>query len=177
MAGHNKWSKIKHKKASVDAQKSKMFGKMSQLITSESKKCGGDKNSPELKSAIDQAKSVNMPLQNIERAIKKGKTTDAIALEANTYEMYGPGGCGILIDTITDNKNRAHSEIRLIISKKGYSLSPPGSASWMFKKTNNETTPQTIVEISAENKEKLEDLITEIMDNENVQNIHTNEKK
>lgn len=177
MSGHNKWSKIKHKKASTDAQKSKVFGKMSQLIANESKKCAGDRNSPGLKSAIEQAKAVNMPAQNIDKAVEKGTGADASSLEAITYELYGPGGCGILIDVLTDNRNRTAAEIKHLVSKNGYTLSTPGSASWMFAKSNVETVPQTTIEISEEDNARLETLVTEIMDNENVQEIHTNEKQ
>src|SRR5574343_586530 len=105
MSGHNKWSKIKRQKEKTDAQKSKIFGKMVKLITVEAKKAGGNMQSPGLRNAIEKAKAANVPNDNIDRAIKK--STEASAMESITYEAYGPGGCGIIIETLTDNRNKA----------------------------------------------------------------------
>ena len=174
MAGHNKWSKIKHKKAGTDAQKSKIFGKMAKLLTVESKKNKGNRNSPALKSAIEQAKAVNMPSQNIDRAIERGVGTNAEALEAITYEMYGPGGCAILIHTITDNKNRTAAEIRHIITKNGYSMGTQGSASWIFKKGKNILIPTTTVVLSEQDEKKLDTLLAALNEQEDAQEIITN---
>ncbi|MCD8528014.1 MAG: YebC/PmpR family DNA-binding transcriptional regulator [Candidatus Pacebacteria bacterium] len=110
MAGHNKWSKIKHKKAVTDARKSKIFSKLVRLIQVEAKKCGGDTASANLKAAIEKAKKENMPLENIERAIKKASEgTDMFPV---TFETYGPGGVGIIIEGLTDNNNRTNAEIK-----------------------------------------------------------------
>jgi transcriptional/translational regulatory protein YebC/TACO1 len=98
MAGHNKFSKIKHKKAATDAAKSKVFSRLSKLITAESKKCNGDVNSPSLAQAIESAKKENMPKDTIERAIKKGTDSDTAAMDQMTYESYGPGGSAIIIE-------------------------------------------------------------------------------
>ena len=174
MAGHNKWSKIKHKKAGTDAQKSKVFGRLAKLLTVESKQCGGDRSSPALKSAIEQAKAANMPSQNIDRAIERGVGGDAESLEAITYEMYGPGGCAILINTLTDSKNRTAAEIRHIITKNGYTVGTPGSAAWVFTKQGDNVVPNTTVSLSEEDAKKLDTLIAELDEQEDTQEILTN---
>ena len=175
MSGHNKWSKIKHKKSTTDAQKSKIFGKMAQLLATESKKCGGDRTNHVLRSAIEKAKSVNMPTQNIERAIERGASDDAASLEAAVYEAYGPGGCALLIETITDNRNRTAAEVRHILSKHGTTLGAQGSASWMFTKSNNTVTPNNTIPLSEGDTQKLESLVSDLMDQDDVQEIYTNE--
>ncbi|MDP3875309.1 MAG: YebC/PmpR family DNA-binding transcriptional regulator, partial [bacterium] len=98
MSGHNKWSKIKNKKAVTDASKSKIFSKMAKLIGTASKQVNGDSTSPILRAAIDKAREHNMPADNIERAVKKGAGSDTLALEAITYEAYGPGGSALVIE-------------------------------------------------------------------------------
>ena len=174
MAGHNKWSKIKHKKAGTDAQKSKVFSKLAKLLTVESKKCGGDRSSPSLKSAIEQAKAANMPAQNIDRAIARGSESDAESLEAITYEMYGPGGCAILINTLTDSKNRTAAEIRHIVTKNGYTVGTPGSAAWVFEKQGEQLVPNTTVPLSEEDTAKLNALVAALEEQEDTQEILTN---
>ncbi len=172
MAGHNKWSKIKHKKAATDAKKSKIFGKYARLISVEAKKCGGDVNSPSLKMAIDRAKKENMPSENIERAIKKAsEVNDA---QEVLFEAYGPGGCGILITALTDNNNRTSPEIRHLLTGFGTTLATPGSVSWNFTK-NKETgewTPQTTVPLSEEDGEKLGNIIDALEEHDDVQEVY-----
>jgi len=174
MSGHNKWSKIKHKKAATDAQKSKIFGKLARLICVESKKCGGDTNSPGLRMAIDKAKSLNMPSDNIERAVKKGSGADAGSMEEVMYEAYGPGGSAIIIDGLVDNKNRSSQEIKHVLSKNNLSLAGQGSASWAFNKTSDGWEPNQTVPLSNEDKEKLEKLIMELDENDDIQDVYTN---
>ena len=174
MSGHNKWSKIKHKKAVTDAQKSKIFSKLVKLIQVEAKICNGDINSPGLKSAIEKAKKANMPSANIERAIKKGASNDASAMEQVVYEAYGPGGVAIIIDGLTDNRNKTAQEIRHILTKNGLSLAETGSASWAFEKEGNEYKPKTMTKISDEDGEKLNKIIEELEENDDVQEVYTN---
>lgn len=174
MAGHNKWSKIKHKKAATDAQKSKVFGKLARLIAVESKLAGGDVNSPGLRAAIEKAKKENMPSDNIDRAVKKGAGGDALQMEAVLYEAYGPGGCALIVEGLTDNKNRSSAEIKHILSKNGLALAGQGSASWAFEKTNGEWEPKTMAPISDEDKEKLEKIIEELEENDDIQDVYTN---
>lgn len=173
MSGHNKWSKIKHKKATTDAQKSKLFGKAAKVITVESKRCGGDKDDPGLKTAIENAKSVNMPSQNIERAIQRGTDTNAAVIESITYEAYGPGGCAILIDTLTDNRNRTAQEIRHILAEHNTTISAPGSASWAFTRKNGEVTANQTIPLSEEDTKKLETLVSDLLDQDDTKEVNT----
>ncbi|HEC32634.1 MAG TPA: YebC/PmpR family DNA-binding transcriptional regulator [Candidatus Kaiserbacteria bacterium] len=175
MSGHNKWSKIKHKKAATDAQKSKVFGKIAKLIAVESKKTSGDINSPELRSAIEKAKQVNMPTDNINRAVQKGKTDTSTSLEEVLYEVYGPGGVAIIILGLTDNKNRTAAEIKHLLSKQDLSLAGPGAAMWAFEKDGDEYKPNTTTSISKEEGLKLKNVVEIILEHDDVQDVFTNE--
>lgn len=174
MSGHNKWSKIKNKKAVTDAQKSKTFGKLVRLVAVESKKVKGDVNSPTLRAAIEKAKAANVPSDNIERAVKKGQGGEGGEMEQITYEAYGPGGCALMIEALTDNRNKAAQEIKHILSKNGYELAAPGSASWAFEKNLNEWLPKNTLPISDKDGEKLDKLIEELEENDEVQEVFTN---
>lgn len=173
MSGHNKWSKIKHKKAATDAQKSKIFSKHSSLIAMESRKAGGDVNSPGLAAAIERAKKDSMPKENIEKAVAKGGGTDGAALEEVLYETYGPGGAAIIITAVTDNSNRTTPEIRHILSKAGFELGASGSALWAFSKTSEGYVPNTPMELSESDGEKLGNLIETLEEHEDVQDVFT----
>ena len=174
MSGHNKLSKIKNKKGAADAKKSNLFSKLSRQIIAESKKCNGDVSSASLATAIEAAKKENMPKDTIERAVKKGADKNTAALEEVTYEAYGPGGVAIIIEGLTDNKNRSAAEIRHLLSKKGLELAAQGAASWAFSKTGKEWTPNTTMPISEEDGEKLGGLIDELEEMEDVQDVFTN---
>jgi YebC/PmpR family DNA-binding regulatory protein len=136
MSGHSKWSSIKHKKAATDAKRGKIFTKLIKEITVAARMGGGDEDAnPRLRTAIQAAKSVNMPKGNIERAIKKGTgELEGVNYEESIYEGYGPGGAAVLIESLTDNKNRAVADIRHIFSKNGGSLGENGCVAWMFDK-------------------------------------------
>lgn len=134
MSGHSKWSTIKRKKAAADTKRGKIFTKLIKEITIAARQGGGDPGAnPRLRLAIDNAKSANMPSDNIERAIKKatGELEGVNYIEL-TYEGYGPGGIALLIESVTDNKNRTVAEVRHILSKHGGSLGETGSVAWMF---------------------------------------------
>ncbi len=173
MSGHNKWSQIKKKKAITDGKRSKVFSKFARVITMESKKCGGNITSPSLRSVTDNARKANMPSENIDRAIKKGLGNEIGQMEAVLYEAYGPGGCGIIIEGLTDNKNKAAAEVKHILSKNGFALAVQGSASWNFEKTSDGWIPKTTTELSDEDLEKLEKIVDELEDNDEVQNVYT----
>jgi YebC/PmpR family DNA-binding regulatory protein len=138
MAGHSKWAGIKHKKAIVDARRGKLFTKLARAITVAAKEGGGDPDgNPALALAMQKAKDASMPKDNIERAIAKGtgEGTDADALETVVYEGYGPGGVAIMIEALTDNRNRTGSEVRHLFGKHGGNLGEPGSVAYLFDKT------------------------------------------
>jgi YebC/PmpR family DNA-binding regulatory protein len=137
MAGHSKWAQIKHKKKAVDAKRGKAFTKLARAIQVAARDGGGDPaGNPALANAIQKAKDARMPKENIERAIAKGSgaDADAQAIEAVVYEGYGPGGVAILVQALTDNRNRTGSEIRHIFSRSGGNLGEPGSVAWIFEK-------------------------------------------
>jgi YebC/PmpR family DNA-binding regulatory protein len=137
MAGHSKWAGIKHKKAIVDARRGKLFTKLARAITVAAKDGGGDpEGNPALALAIQRARDASMPKDNIERAIAKGtgEGADAEALEAVMYEGYGPGGVALLVDALTDNRNRTGSEVRHTFTKHGGNLGEPGSVAYLFDK-------------------------------------------
>jgi len=134
MSGHSKWSTIKRKKEKVDQQRGRLFGKCIKEITVAARQGGGDINANvRLRTAVQLAKSYNMPADNIERAIKKGTgELPGVAYEEISYEGYGPHGIAIMVETVTDNRNRTTSEIRHIFSKNGGNLGEVGCVSWMF---------------------------------------------
>ena len=143
MSGHSKWSTIKRKKAAADQKRGKIFTKLIKEITVAARQGGGDIDSnPRLRLAVDNAKAANMPMDNIDRAIKKatGELEGANYLEI-TYEGYGPGGVAILIESVTDNKNRTVAEIRHALTKHGGSLGESGSVAWMFDRKGIVTLP------------------------------------
>ena len=173
MSGHNKWSKIKHKKAASDAQKSKTFGKLAKLISVESKKVDGNVNSPSLRTAIEKAKQANMPSDNVDRAIKKASESPE-NMEHVTYEAYGPSGVGLVIEGLTDNRNKASAEIKHILSKNNASLGAQGSVTWGFTKEGSEWKPNTTIDLSDSDLEKLSKLVDELEENDEVQEVFTN---
>jgi YebC/PmpR family DNA-binding regulatory protein len=134
MAGHSRWAKVKHYKGTIDQRRGKLFSKLSKEITVAAKLGGGDPNfNPRLRQAIATARGESMPVDNIERAIKKGTgELEGGAYDEMTYEGYGPGGVALLVEAATDNKNRSAAEIRAIFTKNHGHLGGPGSVAWMF---------------------------------------------
>jgi YebC/PmpR family DNA-binding regulatory protein len=162
MSGHSKWSQIKHKKANTDAKRGKAFTKIVKEITVAAKAGGGDPDgNPRLRLAIDKAKEVNMPADNIKKAIMKGTgELPGVNYEEVTYEGYGPGGAAIMMDVLTDNKNRTVGEIRHILAKNGGNLGESGCVGWIFdkkgyilvgkKKTDEDTLMTVALDAGAE---------------------------
>jgi YebC/PmpR family DNA-binding regulatory protein len=173
MSGHNKWSKIKHKKGATDATRSRLFSKHSMFITMEVKKAGGDATSAGVLAAIERAKKDSMPKDNIDRAVAKGSGAGAAALNEVIFEAFGPGGVGIVITAVTDNNNRTAPEIKHIFHKAGLALGAPGSAMWAFTKTEGGYVPQNPLEPSDVDGEKLANLIEALEDQDDVQAIFT----
>jgi YebC/PmpR family DNA-binding regulatory protein len=136
MAGHSKWANIKHKKEKEDVKRGKAFTKLTKEITVAAREGGGDPGSnAHLRLLLDKAKEINMPQDNSARAIKKGTgELPGVSYESMLYEGYGPASCAVIIDVLTDNKNRAISELRTFFNKQGGIIADPGSVSWMFDK-------------------------------------------
>lgn len=136
MSGHSKWAGIKHRKAAVDVRRGKVFSKLIKELTTAARQGGGSpETNPRLRTAISAAKDANMPSENIERAIKKGTgELPGASYEEVNYEAYGPGGVAIMLDCLTDNKNRTTAEIRNLFAKKGVNLAGAGSVAWVFEK-------------------------------------------
>lgn len=147
MSGHSKWSTIKRKKGAVDAKRGKIFTKLIKEITVAARLGGGDPlGNPRLRSAVAAAKVENMPKENIERAIKKGTgELEGTVYEEVTYEGYGPGGVAVLVDCLTDNKNRTVADIRHFFSKAGGNLGESGCVGWMFQKKGTILVDKTTI--------------------------------
>ncbi|MEO1923542.1 MAG: YebC/PmpR family DNA-binding transcriptional regulator [Nautiliaceae bacterium] len=170
MAGHNKWSKVKHIKAKEDAKKSKIFTKHVRAIMTAARQGGGNPdNNPALRLAIDRAKADSMPMSNIQRAIDKATgNLDGVVLSEVTYEGYGPGGVAIMVECLTDNKNRTVAEIRHAFKKAGGSLGTSGSVAWMFEKKGvivinrsdkDEQVMESAIEAGAEDIKELDEVL------------------
>jgi len=172
MSGHSKWSTIKRKKGKADAQRGKIFTKIIRVITVAARSGGGDPEANvKLKVAIQLAKENNMPNENIEKAIKRGTgEADGVSYEEIIYEGYGPGGVAVLIEALTDNKNRTTPEVRKIFSKNAGNLGENGCVAWMFDKRG-----YFIFEIAKVNEDTIVDLALEAeaedvkSDNENIE--------
>ena len=156
MSGHSKWATIKHKKGALDAKRGKIFTRLIKEITIAAKLGGGDADgNPRLRGAIAAAKAENMPSENIKRAIQRGTgELEGVSYEEITYEGYGPGGVAIIVDVLTDNKNRAVSEIRHAFSKNGGNLGAEGAVAWMFSTKGVITVPK-----SAASEEKITEIV------------------
>jgi YebC/PmpR family DNA-binding regulatory protein len=157
MSGHSKWATIKHKKGALDAKRGKIFTRLIKEITIAAKAGGDPDGNPRLRTAILAAKAENMPADNIKRAIQRGTgELEGVSYEEATFEGYGPGGVAILVDVLTDNRNRAVSEIRHTFGKHGGNLGESGSVKFMFSKKG-----VIAVEKSAASEEKLMDIVLE----------------
>ncbi|MBI2454079.1 MAG: YebC/PmpR family DNA-binding transcriptional regulator [Parcubacteria group bacterium] len=180
MSGHSKWSQIKRKKALTDAKKGRLFSKLSKIIELAAKKGVDPKTNLVLKKAVDQAKVENMPVANIERAIKKGSGAgaDGSQMEEIIYEAYGPGGAALLIKSVTDNKNRATAEIKHILSQHGANLSGAGSVKWLFASVVEDGEikwrPKQTIKLSLDDDDKLSALLSDLDDQDDVSDVYTN---
>lgn len=169
MSGHSKWHSIKHKKGANDAKRGKIFTKHARLITISAKNGADPEKNPTLRAAIDYAKADNVPNENIERAIKKGSgdNADEAQLQEITYEGYGPNGVALMIQVVTDNRNRSVANVRTIMTKNGGNLGESGSVGYMFERKsyflvnpenqNTEDLELQLIELGAEDFEETED--------------------
>ena len=158
MSGHSKWANIKHRKGAADARRGKVFTKLIKEITVAARMGGGDINAnPRLRRAVDAAKTENMPKDNMDRAIKKGTgELEGVNYEESTYEGYGPGGAAVFVESLSDNKNRAVSEIRHCFSKCGGNLGSGGCVAWMF-----DTKGYLVIEKSAADEDRIMEVALE----------------
>lgn len=158
MSGHSKWHSIKHKKGALDAKRGKLFTKFIKEITVAARTGGGDpEGNARLRKAIADAKAGNMPNDTIDRAVRRGTgEEEGVNYEEITYEGYGPGGVALLIESVTDNRNRTVAEIRHIFSKNGGNLAATGAVNWMFEKKGYITVPK-----SAKSEEELFEIVTD----------------
>jgi len=183
MSGHSKWATIKHKKAAQDAKRGNLFTKLIREITVAARNGGGDPEAnPRLRTAIERAKEASMPQENIERAIKKGTgELEGVNYEEFTIEGYGPGGVAIMVEVMTDNKNRTTADIRNIFSKKNGNVAGAGSVSWMFEKkgyievdkslASEEKVMSIILDAGAQDMETEEDVYTITTDPKNFEEV------
>jgi YebC/PmpR family DNA-binding regulatory protein len=175
MSGHSKWSQIKRQKSVTDAARSRIFSRFARLITLEAKKAAGNLTAPGLTVVIARAKAANMPKDNIERAIAKGVSKDSGSLDQILYEVYGPGGVAILIDALTDNKNRTTQEIKHLLVLQGLELASPGAASWAFSKVEGGyTANEPRMAIVGEDETRLGTLLESLDEHDDVQRVFTN---
>lgn len=144
MSGHSKWAKVKYQKAVKDPKRGKAFSKLTALITVAAREGSNIESNPKLKVAVEKAKGLGMPKENIEKAIKRGsgEIDEGKKLDEIFCEAYGPGGSAILIQTITDNKNRTLAELRHLLQEYGAKMADPGSVRWMFKESGRVTLPK-----------------------------------
>ncbi len=152
MSGHSKWASIKHKKGALDAKRGRIFTRLIKELTVAARAGGGDPDmNPRLRTIIADAKAQNMPAENIKRAIRRGTGEEpGVSYEEAQYEAYGPGGAAVLIDVLTDNKNRTVGELRHLLEKHGGNLAATGAVAWMFSKKG-----YIVVEKSKADEEKL----------------------
>jgi YebC/PmpR family DNA-binding regulatory protein len=158
MSGHSKWATIKHKKGALDAKRGKLFSKITKEISVAAKQSGNPDTNPRLRLALQKAKEANMPSDNVDRAIKKGTgELPGVTYEETTYEGYGAGGVAILVDALTDNKNRTTSEVRTIFAKQNGNMAGQGSVSWIFAKKGYFSIPK-----AGTDEEKLMNLVLDL---------------
>lgn len=175
MAGHSHWAGIKHKKGVADQKRGKLFSKLLKAISVAARKEPNPQFNPRLRTAIEKAKSSNVPLENIERAINRA--SEEKNLEEIIIEAYGPAGAALIIEAVTDNSNRTINEIKNLLKDGGGKFAEPGSVRWAFETPSGETAdwkakfPQKIEDAE---KEKLQKLISVLEEHEDVQKIFTN---
>jgi len=182
MSGHSKWSTIKHKKGVADAKRGKLFSKIAKEITVAARLGGGDPDSNSaLRTILDKARAANMPNDNINRAIKRGTgEIEGITYEEVTFEGYGPNGVAMLVETLTDNRNRTVAEIRHIFSKLGGNLGEAGCVAWIFSKhgvltfdksVGEEALMEVVLDAGAEDIKSEDDILTVVTDPANFEAV------
>jgi len=174
MAGHSKWKQIKHHKGVIDKKRSRLFSKLANIISIAAKKEPDPQFNPTLRSAIERAKAANLPQANIERAVKRAE--ESKDLEELTLEIYGPEGSGLLVQAVTDNRNRTTNEIRALLKDFDAKLGHPGSLQWSFEKDGDDYKPKFPQAVQEDAKEKIQALIEALEEREDIKEIYTNIK-
>ncbi len=172
MSGHSHWAGIKHKKEVVDQKRGKLFSKLLSAVSIAAKEEPNPEFNPRLRTAIEKAKENKVPQENIERAIKRAK--EAASLEELIIEAYGPGGCALLIEAISDNKNRTLAEIKKILNDFNAKIATPGSVLWAFEKTPDGWQIKFSQPLQPEDLEKAKQLIEELEEQDDVQKVYSN---
>lgn len=177
MAGHNKWKQIKHQKDATDKKKGRLFSKLANLIAITAKKEPNPQFNPTLRSTIERARAAAMPQANIDRAITRASESEE--LEELILEIYGPEGSGLLVDAVTDNRNRTTNEVRALLKDYDAKLATPGSLVWAFKRDESDPaavsyTPKFPQAVSEEAKEKVAALTLALEERDDVNEIYTN---
>ena len=173
MSGHSHWSGIKHRKGAADQKRGLVFSKLLAAITAAARAEQNPDFNPRLRTAVQKAKEANVPSENIERAVKRAKESGAV-LEELTLEAYGPGGTALLIEAITDNKNRTIPEIKKILGDHGAKWTEAGSVRWAFEKKETAFEPKFPQKLNEEDAEKLNVLVEALEDHDDVQKVYTN---
>lgn len=176
MSGHSHWAGIKHKKGIADQKRGQVFSKLLSAITAAARAEQNPEFNPRLRTVIQKAKEAKVPSENIERAIKRAKESDAV-LEELTFEAYGPGGAALLIEAITDNKNRTIPEIKKILNEQGAKWAESGSVRWAFEKKETGFEPKFPQGLNEEDAQKLNVLIEALENHDDIQNVYTNAKQ
>lgn len=174
MAGHSKWKQIKHKKEAADQKRSLLFSKLAKEISVAASEEPNPEFNPKLRTAIEKAKAANMPNENIRRAIERAK--DNKGLEKLTLEAYGPGGVALIVEAISDNKNRTISEVKHILSENGARWAKAGSVLWAFHKKEEGWEAKFPQGLKQEEKEKLSELVKKLKDHPDINEVYTNAK-
>lgn len=177
MAGHNKWKQIKHQKGAADKKRGRLFSKLANLIAIAAKKDPNPQFNPTLRSTIERARSFNLPQANIDRAIERAKESED--LEELVLEIYGPEGSGLLVDAVTDNRNRTTNEVRALLKDYDAKLATPGSLAWAFERDDSDPSSATYKakfpqSVTDEAREKIEGLILALEERDDVNEIYTN---
>jgi len=173
MSGHSKWSQIKHKKGISDQKRGQLFSKLAKKISIVAREGADPASNYKLQSVIDEARTANMPKENIDRAIKRASEKEAAALNEFVIQAMGQGGIAMVIEGITDNKNRTINEVKHILSGNEFKMVPENSLNWMFDQNWN---PHAPLEVDQPAQEKLDKLLEELDNNDDVENVFTNLK-
>jgi YebC/PmpR family DNA-binding regulatory protein len=172
MSGHSRWSQIKHRKEVSDQKKGQVFSKLANKITIAARGGADPSTNYKLQSAIDEARAVNMPKENIERAIKRVGEKEAASLNEIIIQAIGPGSAAVVIEAVTNNKNRTIAEIKNVLTKNDFRMVPEGSLNWMFGKDWTPKTPLEVGDLAT--RQKFDKLLEELAASDDVENVHSN---